>query len=183
MLKSWSSSLNALYFKTWKKKTDFHFGKITQFILHDLLLKYSENTGQYSQLPFTSRWADCGTSRQHSTPTLCDTLVCVQLGPFSSSCLSLFPPEVQRTARSQCLVSLTVSAQRLWSRQNVLSFHQSFFHLIKFFTKWHSIANKGTSLVLQWLRIHLPMQGTWVRSLVWEDSTSHRAAEPMNHNY
>ena len=132
---------------------------------------------------YTSRWADCGTSRQHSTPTLCDTLVCVQLGPFSSSCLSLFPPEVQRTARSQCLVSLTVSAQRLWSRQNVLSFHQSFFHLIKFFTKWHSIANKGTSLVLQWLRIHLPMQGTWVRSLVWEDSTSHRAAEPMNHNY
>ena len=24
----------------------------------------------------------------------------------------------------------------------------------------------GTSLVVQWLRIHLPMQGTWVRSLV-----------------
>ena len=27
----------------------------------------------------------------------------------------------------------------------------------------------GTSLVAQWLRIHLPMQGTWVRALVWED--------------
>ena len=26
----------------------------------------------------------------------------------------------------------------------------------------------GTSLVFQWLRIHLPMQGTWVRSLVGE---------------
>ena len=24
----------------------------------------------------------------------------------------------------------------------------------------------GTSLVAQWLRIHLPIQGTWVRSLV-----------------
>ena len=23
----------------------------------------------------------------------------------------------------------------------------------------------GTSLVVQWLRIHLPMQGTWVRAL------------------
>ena len=27
----------------------------------------------------------------------------------------------------------------------------------------------GTSLVVQWLRILLPMQGTWVRLLVWED--------------
>ena len=26
----------------------------------------------------------------------------------------------------------------------------------------------GTSLVVQWLRIHLPMQGTQVQSLVWE---------------
>ena len=26
----------------------------------------------------------------------------------------------------------------------------------------------GTSLVVQWLRIHLPMQGTWVRSLIGE---------------
>ena len=26
----------------------------------------------------------------------------------------------------------------------------------------------GLSLVIQWLRIHLLMQGTWVRSLVWE---------------
>ena len=25
----------------------------------------------------------------------------------------------------------------------------------------------GTSLMAQWLRIHLPMQGTQVRSLVW----------------
>ena len=28
-----------------------------------------------------------------------------------------------------------------------------------------------TSLVVQWLRIHLPMQGTQVRSLLWKDST------------
>ena len=27
------------------------------------------------------------------------------------------------------------------------------------------------SLGIQWLRIHLPMQGTWVLSLVWEDPT------------
>ena len=26
-----------------------------------------------------------------------------------------------------------------------------------------------TSLVIQWLRIHLPMQGTWIWLLVWDD--------------
>ena len=32
---------------------------------------------------------------------------------------------------------------------------------------------RGTSLVAQWLRIRLPMQGTRVRALVWEDHTCH----------
>ena len=35
----------------------------------------------------------------------------------------------------------------------------------------------GTSLVVQWLRIHQPMQGTQVQSLVREDSTCHGAAK------
>ena len=39
------------------------------------------------------------------------------------------------------------------------------------------------SLVAQWLRNHLPMQGTWVRTLVREDPTCHRATKPMRHNY
>ena len=34
-------------------------------------------------------------------------------------------------------------------------------------------------LVVQWLRIHLPMQRTWVQSLVWEDSTCCRPTKPM----
>ena len=41
----------------------------------------------------------------------------------------------------------------------------------------------GTSLVAQWLRIHLPMQGTQVRALVLEDSTCRRATKPMCRNY
>ena len=40
-----------------------------------------------------------------------------------------------------------------------------------------------TSLVAQWLRIHLPMQGTQVRALVREDPTCRRAAKPVRHNY
>ena len=39
------------------------------------------------------------------------------------------------------------------------------------------------SLVAQWLRICLPMQGTWVWALVWEDPTCRRAAKPVRHNY
>ena len=41
----------------------------------------------------------------------------------------------------------------------------------------------GTSLVVQWLRIHLPTQGKWVRSLVWGDPTCRRATKPMCHNH
>ena len=37
--------------------------------------------------------------------------------------------------------------------------------------------------MVQWLRIHLPMQGTWVWSLAQEDSTSHRATKPMSRNH
>ena len=39
------------------------------------------------------------------------------------------------------------------------------------------------SLVVQWLRIRLPMQGTWVWSLVPGDPTCHGATKPMCHNY
>ena len=39
------------------------------------------------------------------------------------------------------------------------------------------------SLVAQWLRIHLPMQGTRVRSLVREDPTCHGATKSVHHNY
>ena len=39
------------------------------------------------------------------------------------------------------------------------------------------------SLVAQWLRICLPMQGTRVRALVWEDPTCHGATKPVSHSY
>ena len=38
------------------------------------------------------------------------------------------------------------------------------------------------SLVAQWLRICLPMQGTRVRALVWEDPACRGAAGPVSHN-
>ena len=47
------------------------------------------------------------------------------------------------------------------------------------------IKKDGTSLVVQWqwLRICLPMQGTRVRALVWEDPTCRGATKPAHHNY
>ena len=38
------------------------------------------------------------------------------------------------------------------------------------------------SLMVQWLRIHLPMQGTWVWFL-FQDPTCLRASKPICHNY
>ena len=46
-----------------------------------------------------------------------------------------------------------------------------------------SITCTGTSLVAQWLRICLPMQGTRVWSLVREDATCRRATKAVYHNY
>ena len=41
----------------------------------------------------------------------------------------------------------------------------------------------GTSLVAQWLRIRLPVQGTRDQSLVREDPTCSGATKPVHHNY
>ena len=43
--------------------------------------------------------------------------------------------------------------------------------------------NDRTSLVAQWLRTCLPMQGTGVRALVQEDPTCCGATKPVRHNY
>ena len=43
--------------------------------------------------------------------------------------------------------------------------------------------NNRASLLAQWLRIHLPMQGTRVQALVREDPTGCGATKLMSHNY
>ena len=40
----------------------------------------------------------------------------------------------------------------------------------------------GASLVAQWWRVCLPMQGTRVRALVWEDPTCRGATGPVSHS-
>ena len=41
----------------------------------------------------------------------------------------------------------------------------------------------GASLVAHWLGVCLPVQGTRVPALVWEDPTCRGATGPMSHNY
>ena len=41
----------------------------------------------------------------------------------------------------------------------------------------------GTSLVVQWIAIHQPMQRTWFRSLVWEDPTCRGSTKPWHRRH
>ena len=43
--------------------------------------------------------------------------------------------------------------------------------------------NLGTFLVIQWLRLRLPMEETQVSSPIQEDLTCRRAGEPVHHSY
>ena len=57
------------------------------------------------------------------------------------------------------------------------------FHLTPVRTAIIKNTTNRASLVAQWLRICLPMQGTRVRDLVWEDPTCRGATKPVSHNY
>ena len=55
----------------------------------------------------------------------------------------------------------------------------------RFFSNAASCLKKektGASLMAQWVRIHLPVQETWVGFLVWEEPTCLRAAKLMHHS-
>ena len=56
---------------------------------------------------------------------------------------------------------------------------------LEFCTLWnyHSEVKERTSLVAQWLRIHLPTQGTRIWPLVQEDPTCCGATKSVHHNY
>ena len=56
--------------------------------------------------------------------------------------------------------------------------------ILDIFSIWITIKRSPwASLVAQWLRICLPMQGTQVRALVWEDPTCRGATGPMSRDY
>ena len=65
---------------------------------------------------------------------------------------------------------------------DMFSPHLSKYQGARFLDRMIRIRNCRTSLMAQWLRIRLPMQGTQVQSLVWEDPTCCGATKPSHHN-
>ena len=55
-------------------------------------------------------------------------------------------------------------------------------HAMRLGQKTKQNRTSRTYLVIRWIGIHLAMQRTLVRSLVWEDATCHRTTELMHHD-
>ena len=81
--------------------------------------------------------------------------------PVSTSCLLLVPDKVRELERN--------CSETLEQRDRVVL--------------CVIIKKLRTFLVVQWLRVCLPIQGVWVLFLVWEDSTCCRATKPVCCNY
>ena len=91
---------------------------------------------------------------------------------------SILAWEIPRTEEPGGL--LCVGLQMSWTRLS--DFH---FTLLQGYYKriFLEKSDGWTYLVVQWIRTHLSMQGTQVRSLAQEDSTCCGATKPTHHNY
>ena len=86
---------------------------------------------------------------------------------------------VQAQVQGSTVYICEASSQSKW-------WHTHYLHPQIFFSIFVNPPSKlpcQTSLVAQWIRIHLPVQGTWVGPLVQEDLTCHGATKPVRHNY
>ena len=66
---------------------------------------------------------------------------------------------------------------------HIISLCHIIFFFIWFFSTIKNVKKIRTSLVVQRLRIRMPMHRTRVRCLVWEDRTCGGATEPVRRNY
>ena len=118
------------------------------------------------------------------------------LGSFPSLLLTtiripvvlFFPTKVKKAHISRSSDSMIKEEGRkkyiLDSKSEDLGFHSVQCSSTSLSFNLHFYSNRELGLpVVQWLRAHLIMQGTLVRSLVLEDSTCPGAAKPWCHNY
>ena len=82
----------------------------------------------------------------------------------------------QTSDKGQCVVLVIFSSERV-------CMHACEFPNPPMLSGKHFKMAFWTSLVVRWLRIHLPVQGTWTGSLVQEDPPCRGAAKPMHCNY
>ena len=87
-----------------------------------------------------------------------------------------WPLQSQRWLRLPALLIPDLPHFTLWLLHSLITRVTNKFTLFK-------NTQVGASLVAQWLRICLPMQGTRVRALVWEDPTCRGATRPASHSY
>ena len=88
--------------------------------------------------------------------------------------------------RRMALFYISVNLFNVWFNRRQLDSHILLYLVCYESLLWWKYIKKynfGASLVAQWLRICLPMQGTRVRALVWEDPTCRGATGPVSHNY
>ena len=99
--------------------------------------------------------------------------------PELNACLLYLHNSKQNLQNSVYKIELTIQFKiEIWTC-HIKTHFSTFFPL---YPKYQNNNNRA-SLVAQWLRICLPMQGTRVRALVWEDPTRRGATRPMSHNY
>ena len=105
------------------------------------------------------------------------SLLCVDISQDRRQCSGnwRFPALIPWRELPACLEIMRATRERIEERRKNLHFW-----LILEFEEWLAV---GTSLVAQWLRIRLPMQGTRARALVREHPTCRRATKPVRHNY
>ena len=101
-------------------------------------------------------------------------------GSSSSASLSQAPPPVPSSSLPSMpsvppYYSLSELNLFLWNSPH--SFSSELIRTCPF-----KIKPTWASLVAQWLRVCLPMQGTRVRALVWEDPTCRGATRPVGHS-
>ena len=90
----------------------------------------------------------------------------------------------QRIWKIVCVYIYICITESLCSYQNLIQHCKASILHLKVKIKEVKVKIKdfpGGPLVVQWLSIHL--QGTWVWSLILEDSTCHGATKPVCHHY
>ena len=110
--------------------------------------------------------------------TFCSLFVCL---------LSVFPHWNGSSVRAG-VSSILFTLSLLWWEQGLALGQWLYSFPRAAISEYHKLGGLNeckfrTSLVVQVLRSLLPIQGTWVPSLAWEDSTCCGAAKPMYRNY
>ena len=101
----------------------------------------------------------------------------------------IYPEEtiIQKESCTTMFIAVLFTIARTWKQPKCPSLDEWIKKMWHIYTMEYYSAIKrnkiGASLVAQWLRICLPMQGTRVRALVWEDPTCRGATGAVGHNY